>query len=722
MKTNKLSEDTIKLRETNHLLQSELAQLLGTSTVFINRLEHGYQSPSPKVAKEIASLISQSRQGLPFPKSNKVLQNGSFASRGSTRGTLHALQPDPLSPTLPIGLSKTPMAPILSRLKTGKFFGEGKNELRSIIKLHEHSTITATHASSSCISAGKNTYTYDAHTYHTKVPPQGIVEFIQHYLPEGGLVFDPFAGSGMTGVAALVAGVDVILNELSPAACFISHNYTESVSPFRFAAATKAVLSSLEDVRRTLYTTTCRECGENTEILYTVWSYYVLCPHCKAEFRLWDYCRKYGQTVKEHKILSKFPCPNCGTTLKKGQLVRTKTEPVMLGYKCCSRVQIEHPLTKEDLKLVNSIEYTPLLAEGFYPQILLPEGVNLNQPKRHGLTTIDSLYTGRNLSAMSQLWREIHRLEDTQLASIIAFVFTSLYKRVTRLSEFRFWGGSGNTANYNVPHIFNEANVFLTFERKAASIFDHLETTAANYEGKRTIVCNSATSLDYLPDESIDFIFTDPPFGANINYSDMNLLWESWLDELTDQTYEAIINRVQGKGLNEYENLITRSLRECFRVLKVGHWMLLVFMNSSSKVWDSLKASVTQAGFVLMQVDVFDKQHGTFKQFVSENTAGCDLVLHCQKPISTNNTIQMAQTQKARDSITHFIIKRSENLPINTFLHVPRESEIDFRTLYSEWMASGLLRGCELEDFSTFRKIAQEILDSLKEKKDDTGL
>ena len=173
------------------------------------------------------------------------------------------------------------------------------------------------------MSAGKNTYTYDAHTYHTKVPPQGIVEFINHYLPEGGVVFDPFSGSGMTGVAARIAGTDVILNELSPAACFISHNFTEAVPSSEFCAAIKVISDAVEEVRRQLYTTGCRECGKDTEILYTVWSYRVLCPDCKAEFLLWDHCRKYGRTVREHKILKEFPCPSCGQTVKKRSLGRT---------------------------------------------------------------------------------------------------------------------------------------------------------------------------------------------------------------------------------------------------------------------------------------------------------------------------------------------------------------------------------------------------------------
>ena len=100
------------------------------------------------------------------------------------------------------------------------------------------------------------------------------------------------------------------------------------------------------------------------------------------------------------------------------------------------------------------------------------------------------------------------------------------------------------------------------------------------------MVRNSATSLKYLPEDSVDLIFTDPPFGANINYSDMNFLWESWLGSFTETANEAIMNKVQQKGVVEYEELMRKSIEECYRVLRPGLWMLLVFMNSSAAVWE----------------------------------------------------------------------------------------------------------------------------------------
>ena len=381
----------------------------------------------------------------------------------------------------------------------------------------------------------------------------------------------------------------------------------------------------------------------------------------------------------------------------------------MVGYKCCGSKQQEvtHLPNDGDRELIRSIEDNPPLEADFAPANAIGDGVNLRQPKKHGIDTIQKFYTARNLSALSHLWKAIHRIDSAETAAHLAFVFTSLYQRVTRLSEFRFWGGSGNTAHFNVPYISNESNVFITFERKAQTIHDHLKATASKYKGRTVVVNNSATALTYLPENSVDLIFTDPPFGGNINYSEMNLLWESWLGFFTDPTDEAIINRVQGKGVSEYEQLMGRSLKECYRVLRQGHWLLLAFMNSSSQVWEALRRAIDSAGFQILRMDTFDKQHGTFKQFVSENTAGMDLVLHCLKPLETIPSADNRKGASAASDVIRFLQGRAELIPTSVYLHVGRDEEIDFRTLYSEWISKAFRHSKELLDFPTFRQIAQ---------------
>lgn len=701
-----LSAMLAKIRASTGLSQANLAQLLGTSLVSVNRWEREAGDPSPAQRERIhllyESALKPSHNVRPYQ-----LSNTSFQSKGLQRQpTLFDTQP------LEVTLADDPLSCIFQRLANGQTFHPDSTEtIQALLLAHQTGARTATDPPNTGMSAGKNTYTYDAHTYHTKIPPQGIAELLAHYLPEGsGLILDAFAGSGMTGVAARATGYDSILNELSPAACFIANRFTSSIDPTLFEAGVNAVLDATRDIRRQLYTTKCRECGRDTEILYTVWSYRVLCNHCEAEFVLWDHCRKYGTRVREHKILTEFPCPQCKATVKKSKLRRTNAVPVLLGYKCCrgGQQEITHPLSVEDVVLIEKTEQHPPVRPGYFPQTRLPDGINLRQPARHGLDSIDKFYTSRNLAAMSHIWQAIHRVDDMNLAAYLAFAFTSLYQRVTRLSEFRFWGGSGNSARFNVPYISNETNVFLTFERKAKTILDHLRTTAANYRGHSIVIRGSATELDYLPDNSIDLIFTDPPFGANINYSEMNFLWESWLGTFTDIAQEAIINKVQGKNVMAYQNLMTASMRECYRVLRPGHWMLLVFMNSSKEVWNALREAVNSAGFVIKKGDIFDKQHGTFKQFVSENTAGFDLVLHCQKPIGHHATSNLDQVETAA-SIRTFCTHYKESLPTQVYLHVERDAEIDYRKLYSEWLSTSLIRQSQLVDFAEFRRIMQEI-------------
>ena len=62
------------------------------------------------------------------------------------------------------------------------------------------------------------------------------------------------------------------------------------------------------------------------------------------------------------------------------------------------------------------------------------------------------------------------------------------------------------------------------------------------------ITLGSATKLIGVGDASVDYIFTDPPFGSNIFYADCNLIWESWLGRITDARSEAVVNKSLSLG------------------------------------------------------------------------------------------------------------------------------------------------------------------------------
>lgn len=561
------------------------------------------------------------------------------------------------------------------------------------------------------ISAGKNTYVYDTHTYHTKVPPQGITPLIDYYTNPGEIVLDPFCGSGMTGVAALEHKRQAILSDLSPAATFIAENQCTPIEYAGFLAAVDNIIEKSKDVQEQLYRTQCRNCGKPTLLLYTVWSYGLICNKCNHEFILWDVARDEHESVRESKIKKEFNCPHCGSYIAKRVLKRTQRYPVQVGYKCCGKGNKEQTAipSQDDLEIIKRIASNKLPIDLWYPQNKFPLGINTRQPIAAGINTVDKAYTPRALWAMAYLWKQASNYPDASIRDKLLFTLTSLYQRVTVFSEFRFWGGSGNIANYNVPHIMNEQNVFTTFRRKAATISWYFRD--APYVPRRLhISTRSACKLDHLPNESIDFIFTDPPFGSNINYSEMNFLWESWLEKYTDITEEAIVSKAQNKSVDDYRILLCRAFLEANRVLRPDGWMCVVFHNSSEKVWKALQRAITDSGFEVRAAQTFDKQHGTFKMFVSDNTVGYDLVLHCRKRLFSANVV----TQLANASLENVreFIRRQLGLSTHyqvRFLHVTREIEFDYRRLYAEWLCQSFANTEITIDFEQFRVIVAEV-------------
>lgn len=568
------------------------------------------------------------------------------------------------------------------------------------------------------ITAGKNTYVYDAHTYHTKVPPEGIEPLIRHFTNEGDVVLDPFCGSGMTGIAARRQKRNALLCDLSPAATFIASNMNTPVAAGEYMNAVHTLLKRAEQLNEKLYTTTCRECGKPAKILYTVWSYGLICSECGREFILWDVARDEKETAKESKILTEFNCPHCGRHVKKRMLKRTRLYPVALGYKCCTNSLKERVcgLTDADREALKQITYQSIPQELWYPRNKFPVGVNTAQPISHGIDTVDKAYFPRALWAYAFLWNEAKKWEDAAIRDKLIFTLTSLYQRITKFSEFRFWGGSGNIANYNVPQIINEQNVFSAFERKARTIYLYFSSENTVSKASVQISTQSACHLTQLRDNSVDYVFTDPPFGANINYSEMNFLWESWLREFTDNTEEAIVNKIQHKSIEDYGDIMGQAIGEIHRVLKPRAWATIMFHNSSDKIWSQLQRAIYSAGFEIDGTIIFDKKHGTFKQFVSENAVGLDLLINCRKKGDTQKRIVHNQPEDTKKQIKLFVENRIKEgylyAYITHFDHVNRPSEFNYRKLYSEWIAQFVGLETIASDFEHFKEIAKSVVEN----------
>lgn len=124
---------------------------------------------------------------------------------------------------------------------------------------------------------------------------------------------------------------------------------------------------------------------------------------------------------------------------------------------------------------------------------------------------------------------------------------------------------------------------------------------------------------------------SDPPFGENIYYADLNLLVESWHRVHTKTGPEAIVDQAKDKDLPDYQKLMQRCFEECERVLKPGRWMTVVFHNSRNAVWNAIQEALQVAGFVVADVRTLDKQQGSYRQ-VTSTAVKQDLVISAYKP------------------------------------------------------------------------------------------
>jgi hypothetical protein len=219
--------------------------------------------------------------------------------------------------------------------------------------------------------------------------------------------------------------------------------------------------------------------------------------------------------------------------------------------------------------------------------------------------------------------------------------------------------------------------------------------------GQVIISTNSAAQIPGLEDNSVDYIFTDPPFGENIFYADLNFVVEAWYGVFTAVASEAIIDKLKNKDLFAYQSLMYKAFREYHRVLKSGHWITVVFHNSRNAVWNAIQQALVQSGFIVADVRMLDKQQKSYRQ-VTSSAVKQDLVISAYKP---TKMLEQRFEDAQEDSVWEFVREHLRYLPI--FLFHDDEMEIikerQPHLLFDRMVATHVERGFRIPlDFADF--------------------
>ena len=175
----------------------------------------------------------------------------------------------------------------------------------------------------------------------------------------------------------------------------------------------------------------------------------------------------------------------------------------------------------------------------------------------------------------------------------LRFAFSGALFNATRMYQQRDSGGGPQKGTYYVPQIFREVKALTLFEQKIKNL--HRAEAQLSHMPNRPNVCistQSATSMRQIPEDAIDYIFTDPPYGGTVQYGELNYLWEAWLGFDTSWlTDEIIVNPTRNIAEADWQRLIRAAMSECYRVLKPGRWLSLCYHDTSEGTWQLFRIS-----------------------------------------------------------------------------------------------------------------------------------
>jgi len=517
------------------------------------------------------------------------------------------------------------------------------------------------------VSEGRHNWVYKAHTYHTKVPPRAVVQYLLHYTNPGDIILDGFCGSGMTGIAAQLCDSKnnfdfainetnkkgprfFILSDLAPAATFISYGYNNNFSVSMFKNEAERILREVEKEYSWLVETNHPSSNTKGILNYAVWSDVFLCPNCGNEIIFANEVLDLdNETVKDE-----FPCPVCSLGLRKTSIERVvetyydaslqktmqrfKQVPTIINYSVGTK-RFRKKADDHDREILKRAGETIIKDSPFIIPMMFKDGAwgdQWHSCLHHKYAThAHHFFSARQHILAAAILNRLDFANPTHKA--ILYLLTSCLQKASRLMVFNADGiGRVQKGTLYVSSIWQEMNLIHLMK---ISLGDILRATneglwdLTHLQDFRTgIISTGSTTMLQVPTNTVDYIFTDPPFADNIPYSELNFLWEAALKVFTSTNREAVVNKTQGKALSNYQDLMENCFREYLRVLKPGRWITVEFHNSKNSVWNSIQEALLRAGFVIADVRTLDKKQGTFKQVTTSGAVKQDLIISAYKP------------------------------------------------------------------------------------------
>lgn len=446
---------------------------------------------------------------------------------------------------------------------------------------------------------------YEMHKYWGKKPSKDLKALIEKYSEQGNTILDPFSGYGVFCCEAYLLNRNVICNDLNPIANFInSQLLTKNVDFKKFASEWELIKTEFE-------------------------------PFVKQWYNL-DIGDEKIELINVLRNNNNIPIKARYKSLK-----TKKTEELRLSEK-----QIGDFLNFEKEQTIND----------WFPTDELIENSRISAKK--GMTVAD-LFTKRTLACHAKLFSLIENKASGNEQQLFKLAFTANLANCSKLvPPIKTRGDMSQGAwmtGFYIGDTYLENNVLQYFENRLNKIIkgkkDYLNffknSLFETYSNSYLTTQYDAKDLK-IPSDSVDYIFTDPPYGDAVPYFEQSIIWNSWLKLVPDYEKEIVISdsKSRNKNTRYFESEINEAFSEIRRVLKLGKYFSLTYHSLSGLEWRAITNACIQNGFEMISFEWLVQKTFTPRQINRSKSIKGDVLVTFQKSPSIESVI-MDDTQTA---------------------------------------------------------------------------
>lgn len=449
---------------------------------------------------------------------------------------------------------------------------------------------------------------YNFHKYWGKKPGNLVGRYIDYFSNPGDIVLDPFCGSGVTVVEGAIRNRTSFGTDLNPIAVRMTNALLRAPSTDQFNAGIQFILEKLSGLKAELFSTVCRKCS------------------AVASLR--------SSAYKANQIYEvRYKCDSC-------------------GYSGVDKPNAsDSALSTQSFAPTNGPD-----ADIFY-------GWQMRKLKKANVARWNELFTARNFFAATNIWREIKQYPDTQVREWMLLSFTAALAQFTKMiADFKGQAGgpSWKINCYWLPTEWQELNPFWYFEnrlKKSLAAIEDIQHFAINQNSRATL-----QDSRHLPfkDNEVGYIFTDPPYGGEgIQYGELSMLWNLWLEEDYELSREVAFNPVRNLNDGHYSEGLKAVFAECYRVLQPGRWLTVTFANKDPEIWEALMSACDTSGFELKAVVPAKRSAPSLTETNMKAAPKSDLVLSFQKPGGKPSRNSRKTQISSASSLEQIIVKHA---------------------------------------------------------------